>query len=92
MAAEKSAGQQNLILENRKHLTISGVEEVNGFDDGYVQLQTALGEMLVYGRDLTVEELSVETGELTIRGEVVSLEYRETPEKRSFFARLFGKG
>ena len=45
--------------------------------------------MLVFGRDLTVEELSVETGELTVRGEVVSVEYRETPEKRTLFSRLF---
>ncbi len=89
MAAERSKGQQNLILENRERLTVSGVVEVNGFDDSSVQLRTDLGEMLVFGRDLTVEELSVETGELTVRGEVVSVEYRETPEKRTLFSRLF---
>ena len=89
MAAERSKGQQNLILENRERLTVSGVVEVNGFDENSVQLRTNLGELLVYGRDLTVEELSVETGELTVWGEVVSVEYREAPEKKTLFGRLF---
>ena len=83
MAAEtKSTKPQNLILENRKRLTVSGVEEVTGFDDTYVQLHTSLGELLVCGEELRVEELSVETGELTVCGTVASLEYRGEPQRR----------
>ena len=87
--AERSTRPQNLILENRKRLTVSGVSEVNGFDETCVQLRTVLGELTVYGEELRVEELSVETGELSVCGNVFAMEYRENPRQRRSLPRLF---
>ena len=90
MADEGKSRMQNIILENRKRLTVSGVEEVDGFDESSVQLRTALGELTVRGEGLHVEQLSVETGELIVTGEIAELAYAETAEPRGFFSRLFG--
>ena len=52
---------QNIILENRSRLSVSGVEEVSGFDESIVQMQTELGALTVHGSNLRVETLSVWT-------------------------------
>ncbi len=90
MGAEPSGKVQNVILEGRKKLSVSGVTEVDGFDDTYVRMVTALGELVVRGDGLHVELLSVETGDALISGEINELSYEETREKKSFWGRLLG--
>ena len=80
--------QQNLILENRKRLSVSGVEEVLSFDEAEVNMRTALGELIVRGEELKVEKLAVESGELRVTGKIAELTYRETPP--TLWERLFG--
>ena len=91
MAGEEHGGRvQNVILESRKRLTVSGVEEVDGFDESYVQMRTALGELTVRGEGLHVDLLSVETGELLVTGEVTEIAYAESAAPRGFWGRVFG--
>ena len=78
---------QNLILEDRKRLNVSGVEEVISFDDVCVRMHTVRGELSVYGGGLRLEELSVDTGELRILGEIRELTYEDKKEKRGLLAR-----
>jgi len=80
----------NVILENRKSLHISGVQEVSVFDENYVVMNTVMGELEVRGEGIHVSELSVGTGELYVEGKIVELNYRELVEKSSFWERLFG--
>lgn len=82
--------RQNIILEERKHLLVSGVEEVTGFDEHYVHMHTVQGDLLVQGEELRVEKLSVESGELNIHGCITSMSYEEPPERTSFWSRVFG--
>ncbi len=92
MAAEEkkpAAGRpQNIILENRKRLSISGVEEVLSFDESEVVMRTSLGELTVHGGELHMEELAVETGALTVTGRICELDYQEPAA--SLWQRLFG--
>ncbi len=90
MAGEAHTRAQNLILENRKRLSVSGVVEVSGFDEDYVRMLTTLGELIVHGEELHVETLSVETGESVITGHISALAYEEPP-RRGLLARLFQK-
>ena len=87
---ERSARGQTLILENRKKLSVSGVEEVLGFDESTVRTRTALGGLIVRGDGLHVESLSVDTGELVVTGEIDDIGYEESVLRSGFFARLFG--
>ena len=81
---------QNVIMENRKLLNISGVSDIDSFDENRVILFTALGGMTVKGRDLHVCRLNVESGEINITGEISAVIYTE-PEKRSgnILSRIF---
>lgn len=81
---------QNIILENRSRLSVSGVEEVSGFDESIVQMQTELGALTVRGSSLRVETLSVDSGDLLVVGDISDLSYADVPVRRSFWARLFG--
>ena len=91
MAGEERGGRvQNVILEGRKRLSVSGVKEVDGFDDTYVRMHTLLGELVVRGEGLHVELLSVETGDAVISGDLNEMSYEEPTEKRSFWSRLIG--
>ena len=57
-----------LMLDGRKHLEINGVREVISFDELGVNLRTALGELNVEGRELTVTTLDTERGVVVVDG------------------------
>lgn len=80
----------NLILEGRKRLNISGVEDVESFDEESVVVYTSKGLLIINGRELHIEKLSLDGGDLAIEGEIDSLRYEEeTKEKGGLFTRLF---
>ena len=80
-----------LVLEGRNHLALSGVEDVESFDETGVVCQTSKGTLIVKGNDLHVDKLSLEIGELSIEGTVSSLVYEDTVTSSGdgFLARLF---
>jgi sporulation protein YabP len=83
---------QNLILENREKLSISGVIDVESFNDECVIVETELGTLIVKGIDLHINKLNIDSSELGIEGEIVSCEYsdRESGSRGGgFFARMF---
>ena len=81
----------NLILESRGKLTISGVTDVDSFDEKQVVLYTNMGELTVTGKGLHVNEMSVGSGEMTIEGDIWSLCYGDKDRRGSlsFFGKLF---
>ena len=82
---------QNLILEDRHSLTVSGVSDVDSFDEQSIVIFTGLGELCVRGSDLHIIRLSLEIGELLIEGEIDSLVYsqREQKQQGGFFSKVF---
>lgn len=80
---------QNLILESREKLTISGVLDVLSFDDQIVILETELGMLTIKGEDLRINKLSIDTQDVIIEGNINSLIYSEKDEKKS--SNLLGK-
>ena len=53
-----------LILENRKLLTLSAVTDIDRFDEREIVLYTKLGELTITGRELHINTISIEKGEL----------------------------
>ena len=51
-----------LTLEERSKLTMTGVQEVVSFDDTAVVLHTALGTLVIQGRELSLKQLSLDGG------------------------------
>lgn len=68
---------QNIILENREKLKISGVLDVLSFDDQIVILETELGLLTVKGENLRINKLSLDSSEVIIDGEIYNLGYSE---------------
>ena len=75
---------QNLVLENREKLSISGVLDVLSFDDQVVIVETELGLLTVKGDNLRINKLSIDTSEVIVEGEIYNLAYSENDlEKKS---------
>lgn len=82
---------QNVILENRKKLTLTGIKDVLSFDDEIIVLESELGLLNIKGRDLKVNKISVETGDVIIEGTIRMVEYsdKEVLPKQSLVSRIF---
>lgn len=80
----------NLIMEDRRSLSISGVSDVDSFDDQTVVVFTDLGELTVHGTQLHISKLSLEIGELMMEGNISSLSYSDQqPRNVGFFNKVF---
>ena len=80
-----------LELEGRERLTVSGVEDVERFDDTGIVMTTSAGVLTVTGEGLHIGQLSLEGGELHVDGRVDSISYEEDGgERGGLLRRLFG--
>ncbi len=75
-------GSHKITLLDRNHLEITGVEEVESFDEGTIIMSTNRGELTVRGEGLHIGTLSLEGGALKVDGTVESLTDEDTPEDR----------
>lgn len=84
---------QNIILENREKLNISGVLDVLSFDDQIIIVETELGLLTIKGENLKINKLNLDTSEVTLDGLVSSLIYSNSdPMKKSasgFISKIF---
>ena len=83
---------QNLILENRGKLSISGVLDVLSFDDQVVILSTDLGMLTIKGSELKINKLNIDESEVKIEGNISNIGYsQDIAEKKSenIFSKIF---
>ena len=86
-----SAAEHRLELAGRERLTVSGVEDVERFDETGIVMSTAAGTLVVTGEDLHIDKLSLDGGELHVDGRIDAVSYEDGGEERGgFFRRLFG--
>lgn len=78
-----------LVLNERKHLTVTGVTEVVSFDEHAVVLHTGLGVLSVQGEALQLKMLAADGGEMAVEGTVTALFYEE-PRRGGMLRRLLG--
>ena len=80
----------HVILEGRESLSVSGVEDVESFDETTIVMRTCKGTLVVRGEDLHIEKLSLDGGDLKVEGTVDALTYEDDGgERGGFLARLF---
>lgn len=79
----------NITMESRKKLSISGVEDVENFDEHEIVMLTSEGNLIIRGEDLTVSRLNVESGDLNVQGLVTELRYEEVAPSGSLWSKLF---
>lgn len=71
------SGESLLNLINREKLEITGVINVESYDEIEIIVQTILGILVVKGEGLHITNLNLENGKLTVNGYVAKLEYAE---------------
>lgn len=88
-AAKQTA--HRLELSGREKLIVSGVQDVERFDEGGIVMTTSSGTLVVTGSALHIGRLSLDGGELRVDGRIDSISYEDdTREQGGFFSRLFG--
>ena len=88
---QKPKRAHNVIMENRRTIFVSGVEDVDSFDESAVVVFTDCGILTVHGADLHINRLSVENGELNVEGEIHSVSYSDDGPRQGggFFSKIF---
>lgn len=78
---------QNIVLENRTRLNITGILDVFSFDDQIIIIETELGLLTIKGENLKINKLSLDTSDFVVDGNISSLSYSNSnsgaPNKKS---------
>jgi len=86
-----TAAEHRLELVGRERLTVSGVEDVDRFDETGIVMSTSAGTLVITGEELHIGKLSLDGGELHVDGRIDSVTYEdEGRERRGFLGRLLG--
>lgn len=86
---ENTGGSHDLILESRKKATMTGICDVESFDEEVITARSNCGLLTLRGRNLKISRLSVESGDMTVEGEIDSLLYTEARTVSGFFGKVF---
>ncbi len=81
----------NIILDNKEKLSVSGVTDVDTFDESKIVLFIPDDTLIIDGDDLHIQKFDISTGELIIEGEIYSLTYTGSVSGKSskgFFKKM----
>ena len=74
-----------------KSFSMSGVNDIRAFDDGYILIDTVFGRVSVEGSDMKIESLNKEGGTIFVSGDITGAFSSDAKdEKKGFLKRLFG--
>ncbi len=79
-------------LLERKTLVITGVKKIDTFDKIHFILDTTMGFMVIKGEDLELIKLDTLSGNVTIKGNINSIEYlleNKKSNEEGIISRLF---
>ena len=83
---------QNIVLENREKLNVTGINDILSFDDQVVILSTDLGMLTIKGSELKINKLNIDESEVKIEGNIASINYSQDNEERkseNIFSKIF---
>ena len=88
----KSVPEHDVMMRGRRLLDITGVKQVESFDNEEFLLETSMGFLSIRGQNLQMKNLDVDKGIVSIKGKVFDLVYldEQSGEKaKGFFGKLF---
>ena len=91
MEENKLTKTHKIMITNRKSGNFSGVLDVISFDISEILLETEQGMLNVKGKDLHVNRLNLEKGEVDIEGIIDVLSYSQVPSNIKKPENVFGK-
>ncbi|MEL7602635.1 MAG: sporulation protein YabP [Bacillota bacterium] len=88
--SKSRARAHSVHIDNRCRTNITGVSDVESFNEQEIILQTEAGGLRIEGEGLHLSKLNLDDGQVAIEGEVYAMEYEPTvPEHRGLFSRMF---
>lgn len=84
--------EHSINIISRRHMDISGVRDVESFDEEGASLITNCGRLSLEGKNIKVSALDVERGVVKIEGQIDALFYSDVREdsRRGLFGRKSG--
>lgn len=90
---KKTNSFQNIVLENREKLSITGILDVFSFDDQIIIIETELGLLTIKGENLKINKLSLDTSDFIVDGKISSLLYSDSEKmskkNKSILSKIF---
>ncbi|MCL2356422.1 MAG: sporulation protein YabP [Defluviitaleaceae bacterium] len=87
---KRSPSRHSITIEKREHVNVLGVTDVISFDEETVIGETEMGVIIIRGVNLHVNRINLESGELSVSGEIDGVAYENSSAgKKSFMGRLF---
>lgn len=84
--------EHDVVMRGRRLLDITGVKQVESFDNEEFLLETVMGFLAIRGQNLQMKNLDVDKGIVSIKGKVYDLVYlddRDGEKAKGFFSKLF---
>ncbi|WP_067841259.1 sporulation protein YabP [Amphibacillus sediminis] len=84
--------EHEIKVRNRRMIDITGVKEVDSFDNEEFLLETVQGYLMIRGENLQIKTLDVAQGRVEIKGKLVDFSYLDDHnhnQTKSFFGKLF---
>lgn len=81
----------NIVMKDRKKIEISGIKLIDHFDEEEFLIESVQGWLEIHGKELSLDKLDKERGEVIIKGNIDSIIYTSTHKgsKESLFSRIF---
>ena len=82
----------DVIMRGRRILDITGVKQVESFDNEEFLLETVMGFLAIRGQNLQMKNLDVDKGIVSIKGKIFDLVYLDEQhgdKAKGFFSKLF---
>ncbi|QKS69647.1 sporulation protein YabP [Paenalkalicoccus suaedae] len=88
---DRPVRDHTLSMDGRKRLDITGVKQVDRFDNEEFLLETSMGFLAVRGHNLQMKNLDVEDGNVSITGRIDDIVYldQQTVKPKSLIGKLF---
>ena len=85
-----TAKPHTITLDDRCRLSVTGVDDVESFDETVIVMNTSRGDLIVRGSGLHIGKISLDSGEMRVEGLITDISYEEKLSRGGFLARLFG--
>ncbi|MDR1914055.1 MAG: sporulation protein YabP [Clostridiales bacterium] len=93
MPPEKTSPSRHTVsIDRRNAVSVTGVLDVISFDEETIIAETEMGVLIIRGLNLHVNRLHLDSGELSVDGEITSITYEENgigKSKQNIFSKLF---
>jgi sporulation protein YabP len=89
---KRSPSRHMLQIDKRELVTVTGLLDVISFDEESVIGETEMGVVIIKGGNLHVNKINLDSGELSVSGEIDSIAYENPggPAKaKSLLGRMF---